>query len=36
LASRSEASTSLALLPMDETIPSPVTTTRRMNFPSLT
>src|SRR5262245_640794 len=30
LASRSEASTSLALLPMDETIPIPVTTTRRM------
>src|SRR5689334_4488546 len=30
LASRSEARTSLALLPMDETTPNPVTTTRRM------
>src|SRR5882757_3328959 len=29
-ASRSEASTSLALFPMDETMPMPVTTTRRM------
>ena len=30
LASRSEASTSLVLLPMDETMPIPVTTTRRI------
>src|SRR6476660_912369 len=30
LASRREASTSLVLLPMDETIPIPVTTTRRI------
>ena len=29
-ASRSEASTSCALLPMDDTMPRPVTTTRRM------
>ena len=31
LASRRDANTSLALLPMDETIPSPVTTTRRIS-----
>jgi len=30
-ASRSAASTSLALLPIEETIPIPVTTTRRMS-----
>src|SRR5262245_41534046 len=37
-ASRSEASTSCVLLPMDETMPIPVTTTRRMFsllFPAL-
>ena len=32
-ASRSDASTSLVLLPMEETIPIPVTTTRRMSGP---